>query len=179
MFVVITGKPCVGKSSIINHLNEKGLETYKIDDYVNEIYQRGRIGYDLIKQEFGREYVNEREVNKKLLGELIIDDHESYIKLRRLIWPLIRSHLKDLKKKKNNLIVEMAIYMIDPEFFNNIFDFVIEIKRKQKDIQDNEKNKYDKFFTTNNKLNVNFVISNYWTWEYTTFVTDQLFDIIK
>lgn len=179
MFVVITGNPSVGKSSIIDHLNQNNFLTYKVDDYVNEIYQKNRIGYELIKREFGKEFVNDKSVNKDLLSSLIIRDEDSSIKLKKLIWPLIRDNLKDLKKKNKDLIVEMAIYKIAPDYFADIFDFVIEVKRNHKDIIASRKNDLEKFYSSSKELNANFVISNYWTWEYTIFVVDQLFKIIK
>ena len=179
MFIVITGNPNVGKTTILEHLNNKGYLTYNVDQYVNSLYQFGRVGYDLILQEFGPEFVNSHTVDKKKLGDLIAVNQEAREKLQKLIWPIIRNHLCQLKKIHKDLIVEMAIFKINPEFFYNIFDFVIDVRRKN-DIMINtlEKNKFNKIFKQKNNFNPDFIVNNDWSLEYTLFVVDKLFDII-
>ena len=178
MFIVITGKPNVGKSAILDHLKNKGYFTYNVDNYVDDLYQVGRVGYDLILNEFWPEFVNNQCVNKQKLGDLIVYNQEAKEKLQKLIWPLIRNHLRQLRNLYKDMIVEMAIYKIDPEFFSYIFDFVIEVRRNESLITSSSKNKFNKIFKQKNEMKADFVINNNWTWEYTLFVVNKLFDII-
>ena len=85
MLVLITGEPNTGKSYIMDHLQSQGTFTFKVDDYINEIYQAGRIGYQVIKEAFGPYYVNAQEVDKHALGELILEDEAARRKLQHLI----------------------------------------------------------------------------------------------
>lgn len=174
MFIVFTGNPGVGKTMILNMLEEKGLQTYNIDNFVDEIYKKDRIGYSIILNEFGPKFVSNNQVNKKALKDYVIQNDEARVKLEKLIWPIIRNHLIELKKKNRNLIVEMAIYKINPNFFEGIFDFVIEVKNKR---VNNKNNKLGSLFNNKN-INADFVVNNSWTLDYTRFVIEQLFDII-
>ena len=39
MLILITGKPCVGKTTFLNLFKEDGFECFNVDNFVNEIYQ--------------------------------------------------------------------------------------------------------------------------------------------
>lgn len=182
MFVVLTGNPGVGKSMVNNYLQEIGFTTYKIDDYINEIYQIGRIGYQLIKENFGEKFVNLKSVNKDALAALVIKNNDAYKKLNQLIWPIIKNHLLKLKHKYKNLIVEMAIYKLDENFFSNIFDFVIEVINENVKYQKNQNNnikKYENWYIGKKLNKVDFIINNSWTIDYTQFVISKLMEIIN
>ena len=85
MLILITGEPNTGKSHIMDYLHQQGRATLKVDDYITEIYQAGRIGYQLIAEAFGPYYVNSQAVDKKALGELIMQDEQARMKLQHLI----------------------------------------------------------------------------------------------
>lgn len=129
MLILITGKPCVGKTTFLNLFKEDGFECFNVDNFVNEIYQFNQIGYILIQANFGKQYVNNTSVDKQKLLDLITNDYEKYLKLCNLIWPLIKSELIKFKKTNKFVIVEMSIYLLNREYFKGIFDNVFLIKR--------------------------------------------------
>ena len=132
MFIVLTGKPNSGKTSILNLLKHEGYEIFNTDEYVNEIYKVNNIGFILIKQKLGSEYVdNNKGVLKEKLKEFISKSKENYELLNSIIWPLIKDKLLSLKKEKKFLIVELSIYLIDRKYFSGIFDKIIVINRKE------------------------------------------------
>ncbi len=85
MTILITGKPNTGKTKLINYLDTKGIKTFKMDDYIHEIYQVNRIGYNIIKKYFGDGFVNQHEVNREYLREMVLNDHIAMQKLKLLI----------------------------------------------------------------------------------------------
>lgn len=179
MFVLITGEPNTGKSHIIDYLSQKGFTTFKVDDYINEIYQNGRIGYQVISEAFGPSYVNEEGVDKEALAALIIQDKKAQVKLQRLIWPLILDYLVALKASYPSMIVEMAIYKIAPHFFHGIFDFVIDVRRRPALRDINYKSPMIGLFSEScPNIHYDFVINNNWSWGYVERLVDELFHII-
>ena len=86
MFIVLTGKPNSGKTSILNLLKHEGYEIFNTDEYVNEIYKVNNIGFILIKQKLGSEYVdNNKGVLKEKLKEFISKSKENYELLNSII----------------------------------------------------------------------------------------------
>lgn len=158
MLVLITGNPNVGKTTLINKLKADGYTTIAIDDYIKEIYKVNQIGYILISTHFGKEYVNSKCVDTRLLGNLVLNDEYQMVKLKSLIWPLIKSKLYVLKKQDKNIIVEMAIFKIDPLYFYNIFDYVIDIRKDK--VFNNYKEKYKKWYQNHLCFNPNIIIDN-------------------
>ncbi len=129
MLILITGQPYVGKTTFLNLFQADGFECFNVDHFVNEIYQFNKIGYILIRANFGKEYVNNSGVDKQKLLDLIVQDHNQYLKLCNLIWPLIKGQLMKLKKDNKFIIVEMSIYLLNRDYFKGIFDNVFLVKR--------------------------------------------------
>lgn len=150
MLILIAGRPNAGKTHCMTYLKQKYSNIFIVDDYVNSIYKFGEVGYELIKNNFGNEFVNNIEVDKNKLSKIILGNEKECQKLRNLIWPIIRDKLIEIKQTNLNYIVEMAIYAVDNEnLFANIFDITIQIKAMFKLI--NEKNKFNQLYLHANK----------------------------
>ncbi len=129
MLVLITGKPGVGKTHIVKLLTNDGYESFVVDDFIKKIYKKNNIGYIVIKQKLGDEFVDDYSVDTKKVLEFACKSRENFKKLTDLIWPIIKDKLINLKKENKFVIVEMSIYLLNREFFSNIFDKVIIIDR--------------------------------------------------
>lgn len=90
MKICITGKVGSGKTTAIEYLSSLGYTTYIADEYVHSIYKVGAIGYKKIAKSFGKEYVNEVEVDRKKLGKLVFSNPIALEKLNKLLCPLIK-----------------------------------------------------------------------------------------
>jgi len=132
MLICLTGKSGVGKSFIIDKLVQNGYCCYKIDQYLNNLYQKNQSGYNLIKTNFGLDYLKNNEVNRLKLRKLVTEDEKSLLKLEKLIWPLLLEFLKGFIDSKETIIIELAIFIKNPKYFSNIFDHVIYIKNTKK-----------------------------------------------
>lgn len=125
--ICITGKPGNGKTHFANYLKENGYKVFIMDEWVHQFYKIGNKGYELIKKEFGFQYVNEIEVDRKKLANLIFNDTDAKTKLDNLIFKEIYDLICNLKILDKTIFVELGIYAINPAFFKNLFKFIIAI----------------------------------------------------
>lgn len=160
MFILMTGNPNVGKTQLLKLLASEGYDTFNIDEFVDEIYEVNQIGYILINTHFGREYTNAKTVDKKKLSELVLHDNYAMHKLKILIWPLIKSKLAYLKRRHKMMIVEMAIYKVDPLYFYDVFDYIIEISRCEQKQDKNQKLRFNKYYLNHPCYQPNIIIDN-------------------
>lgn len=92
--IIITGKPGVGKTTLLNALKDRGFKTISCDTIVNNLYQFAHPGYQIIKTHWEGKYTNQKGVDKKKLWnalnnqEIVIED------LNKLIHPLINNELQ-------------------------------------------------------------------------------------
>ena len=130
MLICITGQIGSGKTSLLNKFKSLGFKTFEMDKYIHEIYKKNKIGYQLIKKNFGDSYVNEIEVDRKKLGQLVFNDNKKLNKLNSLTIPLIRQKILELKNINEHIFVELGIYLKYEKIFNDLFDRIILIKGK-------------------------------------------------
>ena len=137
MKICITGKPGCGKTYALKYFQSLGCNVFESDKYVNEIYQRNNIGYQLIKKHFGTKYLNDQGVDKKKLGALVFSKPSMLTKLSKIINPLIAKKIKLLDPNKT-WFIELGTYLYYHEYFAKYFDRVMLIfnpKNKQNIIQ--------------------------------------------
>ena len=130
MLICITGQIGSGKTSLLNEFKSLDFKTFEMDKYIHEIYKKNKIGYQLIKKNFGDSYVNEIEVDRKKLGQLVFNDNKKLNKLNSLTIPLIRQKILELKNINEHIFVELGIYLKYEKLFNDLFDHIILIKGK-------------------------------------------------
>lgn len=168
MLICITGLSGVGKTTILNELKNE----YKIailDTLVHEHYCVNDRGYDIIKNNFGIEYVNENGVDRKKLGQLVFSDAEQMDKLNLLLEPLIIDIIEKLKKQAINeiVLVEAAALLTNYDRYSRFFDKIILIQAPHDRVMQNTKNKFfylDKFenfvWELNSKMKFDLVVDN-------------------
>ncbi len=124
MLVCITGKIGSGKTYVLNEIKKLGYATFNVDKYVHSIYKKGKIGYKIIKDHFGLTYVNECEVDRKKLGQLVFSDVNSLDRLNSLMLPIIHAKLEEFKYQKSIVFAELAIYLDHQVFFKSLFSMI-------------------------------------------------------
>lgn len=161
MFILITGKPASGKSSILKLLKDEGYETFCVDEYVKQIYKVNNIGYIIIKQKLGSDFVNEECVDTRKLLDFCLASRDNYKRVNELIWPLIKDKLINLKKEKNFLVVEMSIYLLDRKYFSDIFEKIIIIDRQKHLLFSTDtQNKFMKYYDEHTYNDNDLIIEN-------------------
>lgn len=145
MKICVTGKPSSGKSSVVNYLKTLEYNVFNSDEYVHQIYENGKIGYELIKSQFGPDFVNDKEVDRKKLGRLVFSDYEQLNKLNKIINPILKTKIGQLDHEKD-WFIELGTYIYYYEYFANTFDKIVLITRKLENLDTATKTKFEFLF---------------------------------
>lgn len=126
--ILITGLSGVGKSLILKESLLKNV--HYMDDVIKSFYKRRFKLYWDIKKEFGSTVIGIFKVNTKKLGTIVFNDAEKMKRLDLIVKPYIETYLNILKQdKKNQHIIEMAIYMKYESWYSKYFSKVILVDR--------------------------------------------------
>ena len=120
MKIAITGSIGSGKSTVLKILEEKGYKCYSCDKINAELLKYPNKGYELIKIHF-KECVNDREVDRKALSDIVFKDKKALDTLNSLMHPLILDEI--LKKKDDPLFVEVPL--LYESGFDRYFDHAL------------------------------------------------------
>lgn len=135
--ICICGFVGEGKTTSTNFFNDLGFQTFITDKWIHSIYKKHQIGYKLIKKLFGNKYVNETEVDRKKLKELIVKDKVAKYRLEKNINSLIYKKINQLKQKRTFIFVELGIFLYNSSYFSDLFDKVIVVNgRKDNPVND-------------------------------------------
>lgn len=148
MLVCITGKSGSGKTTAIQYIKKLGFNTWIADEYIHEIYKKGNIGYCAIEKAFGKEYVNQKEVDRKKLGSLVFSNTKYMKKLNNITLPLIKNKIIELKSENKLIFCELAIYINHEKYFKKCFEKIIQISTSKM----LEKNNLEKKFSSLRKF---------------------------
>jgi dephospho-CoA kinase len=151
MIVCITGKSGSGKTEVIKTLKNRGFITLIMDEYIHEIYQKNNIGYKLIFQNFGKSFINKKEVDRKKLGKYVFSNEKALNLLNEIMIPVMQDKIEEMRKLYPLSFVELAVYINHVPLFEKYFDKVILVEAS-KNIEKNnliKKNKSIKKFPTN------------------------------
>jgi dephospho-CoA kinase len=109
--VVLTGSIATGKSSVASIFREFGFTIIDADRVAHQILNRE---YKTIEKLFGEEYIENKSVNRKVLGSLIFSNKEAKTRLEALLHPLIyqeiakRSEIQD--RLKQPYIIDIPLF---------------------------------------------------------------------
>lgn len=128
MSVVIglTGSIATGKSTIANMLKELNIAVIDADLIAREVVEVDEPAYLEIVGEFGEVILYEnKELDRKALGNIVFKDEEKRKKLNNIIHPAIR---KEMLAQRDNLIKEgpEAIIMDIPLLFESGLEDYVE-----------------------------------------------------
>ncbi len=166
MIIAITGFKNVGKTTFLNYIKTMGQIVFNIDDFITDIYRYNEVGFLVIKNEFGKAFIKDIEVNREKLNKLVVDDQNEFIKLKKVISKLIVNYIKEIKEKNPdvNVFIEQATLINDIEgYYKNLYDKIIFIERenvilnmdhisKYLYLDRDKKFKYDYHFTNNRTI---------------------------
>ncbi|MCI8912322.1 MAG: dephospho-CoA kinase [Clostridia bacterium] len=129
--IAIIGGIGSGKSSVLQHISDLGKRTCDCDEIYRQISKEQEF-IDLVGKTFG--VVEDGEINKKALGEIIFNDGEQLKKLNGIAHPLVFGRLEEIfRGGEGDMYVEVSAFdksMVDK------FDAIIYVKtQKQNQIQ--------------------------------------------
>lgn len=112
MIIGLTGGIATGKSTAAEYLAAKGAAVIDADQISHQLTQKGKIGWQLIKAEFGAKILKEsKELNRKKLAEIVFSAPQKRKKLESILHPLIISKMKaeaEKHLKADKIVVFMA-----------------------------------------------------------------------
>lgn len=96
MKIALTGGIACGKSALAKFLTELGIRLLDADDVVHELESCGGATVPAIREKFGNRVIAEDgSVDRKALAEIVFSDSEARAKLEGILFPLVRSRLRD------------------------------------------------------------------------------------
>jgi len=124
----LTGGIATGKSLVALELSALGAKIIDADKIAHEVYQKNKPAYKKILKAFGPAILaNNKEVDRKKLGELIFADAKKRVILEKITHPEI---IKEIKHEIKTLSKDNSIVVVDaPLLFEakiqSLFDKII------------------------------------------------------
>lgn len=102
LVIGLTGSIATGKSTLANMFKQYGIDVIDADIIAREVVELDQPAYTQIVNAFGTEILDEnREIDRKKLGNIIFSDESKRKVLNSIIHPAIR---KNMLKKRDELI---------------------------------------------------------------------------
>ena len=112
--IALTGGIATGKSTVASLLALNGMRVIDADTISHEILDAS---YAWVEDNFGKEFVNNKKVDRAKLGSLIFSDEDAKKKLEEFLHPKIRVEIEKRSIKQDSFEFP---YLIDiPLFFEN------------------------------------------------------------
>ena len=91
ILIALTGGIGSGKSRAAAILEELGAHSISADTLAREVLERGENGYNEVIAHFGDEILNEGQIDRKKLAEIVFNDAKQLEVLESITHPLIRA----------------------------------------------------------------------------------------
>ena len=91
ILIALTGGIGSGKSRAAAILEEFGAHSISADTLAREVLERGEDGYNEVVAHFGDEILNEGQIDRKKLAEIVFNDSNQLEVLASITHPLIRA----------------------------------------------------------------------------------------
>lgn len=88
--IVVTGSSGAGKSTVCRLLRARGALVLSADDFAREVVAPGSPALDLIRREFGEPFVDNGNLNRRAMAELIFANERARKKLEAIVHPEVR-----------------------------------------------------------------------------------------
>ncbi len=144
MLVGITGIIGSGKTFIGNMLKKMGYIVYDSDDFVKQAYLKNNIK-DLLNKEFG--CVIEDRVDKQIIKNEIIKNHQKLQQLNEIIHPDVISSILEIKRNNLNQLVFVEIPLLFECNLQIYCDYTIAVlideEMQQKQLKNRDEKNYE------------------------------------
>ena len=91
ILIALTGGIGSGKSRAAAVLEEFGAHSFSADTLAREVLERGEDGYNEVVAHFGDAILNEGQIDRKKLAEIVFNDSKQLEVLESITHPLIRA----------------------------------------------------------------------------------------
>ena len=131
----ITGNIGTGKSSVLDILKNKGIQTFDLDNVAKNLYKSNISINKKILDVFPSVSSAENQINTKKLGDLVFNNKDKLNILQKIIWPEVEKFIKDKINFSQDLIVFEGAVIIEAgwhKLFDNIWLISTEVELSKK-----------------------------------------------
>lgn len=113
----LTGSIAMGKSTVADFFKQAGIPVFSADDAVHQLY-KSEPAVSLIARVFPS-VVEDGEVNRLKLSEILINDHEKLQSLEKIIHPLVQKKEKEFIERAHQQGKKLVVLEIPLLFETN------------------------------------------------------------
>lgn len=125
MIIGITGSIACGKSTVSDYLINKGYVVIDADKIGHEALMSEPVKQKLIS-EFGDTILQNNEINRRKLGELVFGNNDNLILLNSIVHPEIRNRiLEEQEKNKDKEFIFVDVALLFEAKFDDLVDKTI------------------------------------------------------
>ena len=131
----ITGNIGTGKSSVLDILKNKGIQTFDLDNVAKNLYKSNISINKKVLDVFPSVSSAENQINTKKLGDLVFNNKDKLNILQKIIWPEVEKFIQDEIDFSKELIVFEGAVIIEAgwhKLFDNIWLISTEVELSKK-----------------------------------------------
>ncbi|WP_027120753.1 nucleoside/nucleotide kinase family protein [Mycoplasmopsis lipofaciens] len=141
--IAVIGKTCVGKTTFLNYLKNKGFSIFILDEFVNDLYEKSEKFYTFILNNLGEKYCINNKIDKLKIRTLFNQKPEIIDLLEKGIYPLIFEHFQSYSYD----FVEIPNLVNQKNDFSSFFSSILCLETSNKIRMKNaQKRNVDKLF---------------------------------
>ena len=127
--IALTGGIGCGKSLAAQYFAELGALVIDADQLARAAIERGTQGFDEVVAFFGDSILNNGDIDRRALGELIFKNPEAKIKLEGIVHPFVRSQFEEaVASLKSDEVLVYEIPLLVETGAQDRFDLVITVE---------------------------------------------------
>lgn len=127
--IALTGGIGCGKSLAAQYFAELGALVIDADQLARAAIERGTQGFDEVVAFFGDSILNNGDIDRRALGELIFKNPEAKIKLEGIVHPFVRSEFEEaVASLKSDEVLVYEIPLLVETGAQDRFDLVITVE---------------------------------------------------
>lgn len=129
MIIGLTGGIATGKSTVSKMFKSVGIPVIDTDLITHSLYNKQSEVYDELVETFGQRIVLEnKDINRQVLGQMIYNDRERRCTLNRIVHPNVkRIALDEIEKYKqlNHKVIVVDVPLLFETDFNELVDITL------------------------------------------------------
>lgn len=127
--IALTGGIGAGKSLVANYFFSLGAEVIDADQLARQAIERGSDGFDQVISVFGDEILQDGDINRRALGEIVFSDPDKRKKLESIIHPIVQQALADARKEltEDQILIYEIPLLVETNAVDK-FDLVITVE---------------------------------------------------
>ena len=127
--IALTGGIGCGKSLAAQYFAELGALVIDADQLARAAIERGTQGFDEVVAFFGDSILNNGDIDRRALGELIFKNPQAKIKLEGIVHPFVRSQFEEaVASLKSDEVLVYEIPLLVETGAQDRFDLVITVE---------------------------------------------------